>query len=58
MAKRHFRCYIKAGGTDLKVNQWNIFTTELKTVFSDPDQLSRVSEKLLGLKMKETSRVH
>ena len=58
MAKQHFHCYIKAGGTDPKVNQWNIFTTELETVFGDPDRLSRVSEKLLGLKMKETSRVH
>ena len=58
MAKRHFRHYIKAGGTDPKVNQWNIFTTELETVFSDPDWLGRASEKLLGLKMKETSRVH
>ena len=37
MAKRHFRRYIEAGGTDPKVNQWNIFTTELETVFSDPN---------------------
>ena len=58
MAKLHFRRYIEAGGTDPKVNQWNIFTTELKTVFGDPDRLGRASEKLLGLKMKETSRVH
>ena len=58
MAKQHFRHYIEAGGTDPKVNQWIIFTTELETVFGNPDQLSRVSEKLLGLKMKETSRVH
>ena len=58
MAKWHFCCYIEAGGTDPKVNQWNIFTTKLETVFGNPDQLGRASEKLLGLKMKETSRVH
>ena len=58
MAKRHFRCYIENGGTDPKVNQWNVFSTELETVFGDPDREGRASNKLLAITMKETGQVH
>ena len=54
MAKRHFRRYIEAGSTNPKVNQWNLFTSELGTVFGDLDRMGRASGKILGLQMKET----
>ena len=58
MAKQHFHHYIKAGSTNPKVNQWDLFISKLETVFSDPDCIGRASDKILGLKMKETSQVH
>jgi hypothetical protein len=58
MVKQHFHRYIKLGSTDLKVTQWALFVNELKSVFSDPDCIGRVSNKILGLKMKETSCIH
>ena len=58
MAKRHFCRYIENGGTDPKVNQWNVFSTELETIFSNPDHEGKASDKLLSLTMKETGQVH
>ena len=37
MAKQHFCHYIKAGSTNPKVNQWDLFISKLETVFGDPD---------------------
>ena len=58
MAKQHFCHYIKAGSTNPKVNQWDLFISKLETVFGDPDWIGEASDKILGLKMKETSWVH
>jgi hypothetical protein len=58
MAKRHFRRYIELGSTDPKVTRWASFVNELESVFGDPDRIGRASDKILGLKMKETSHVH
>jgi hypothetical protein len=58
MAKRHFHRYIKLGSTDPKVNQWAPFVRELEAVFGDPNRIGRALEKVLNLKMQETSRVN
>ena len=57
MAKRNFRRYCEAGFTDPKVNRWDSFVQELETVFGDPDRIGSASDKILGLKMNEGSRV-
>ena len=58
VAKHHFRRYIETGSTDAKVNQWGAFVRELEEVFGNTDRIGRASDKILSLKMKETSRVH
>jgi hypothetical protein len=58
MAKRHFCHYIELGSTDPKVTQWSTFINKLESVFGNPDCIRRASDKILGLKMKETSHIH
>jgi hypothetical protein len=58
MAKQHFHCYIKLGSTDPKVTWWASFINELESVFGNPNCIGRTSNKILGLKMKETSCIH
>jgi len=40
------------------VTTWAAFVHKLKTIFSDPDHIKRVTEKLITLHMNENQHVH
>jgi len=57
-AKRHFQQDIEQGYQTLQVTTWAAFVHKLETIFSDPDCVKQVTEKLITLWMNENQHVH